>query len=155
MRARRQSGFAYIAAVVLLVVVAGLAVALARLTGTQQATVDQALLGARAALAARGGIEWAYANLAGNCAAGAGKTTQLGDFLADSGFRVSVTCSVTGYNEGEASEGVPLQKQVYRIQAVACNGGGACPDADAVARPDYVERARVATICTAGSAFCD
>lgn len=155
MRARPQSGFAYIAAVVLLVVVAGLAVALARLTGTQQATVNQALLGARAALAARGGIEWAYSNLAANCNPGAGKTTQLSDFRADSGFGVSVTCTVARYNEGELSEGVARERQIYRIEAVACNGGGACPDAGAVARPDYVERARVATICTAGNTFCD
>jgi len=50
---RRQSGFAYIAAVVFLVVIAGIAVALLRLTDTQQTTVNQALLGARAGLTAR------------------------------------------------------------------------------------------------------
>jgi type II secretory pathway pseudopilin PulG len=42
--ARAQSGFAYIAAIVLLVVVAGMATALLRLTGTQQSTVNQARL---------------------------------------------------------------------------------------------------------------
>lgn len=56
-QARPQSGFAYIAAIVFLVVVAGIAVALLQLTNTQQTTVNQALLGARAGLAARAGIE--------------------------------------------------------------------------------------------------
>ncbi|WP_123067975.1 MSHA biogenesis protein MshP [Massilia aurea] len=160
-RLRIQSGFAYIAAVVLLVVVAGLAVALLRLTSTQQSTVNQALLGARASLAARGGIEWGFRVLDTRCqeAPMAPVPVQLTQFRAESGFHVTVTCSYSTYSEGERirmpapggdPEQVtdPLSKRIYQITAVACNGAGAgCPDANSVAGAEYVERARVATAC--------
>ncbi|WP_306391591.1 MSHA biogenesis protein MshP [Telluria beijingensis] len=159
LRIRRQTGFAYIAAVVLLVVVAGLAVALLRLTATQQATVNQALLGARASLAARGGVEWAF-NVLGTQCQPAPTSTTLTQFQAESGFQVTITCSYSTYFEGERirlpgpggdPEQVadPLAKRIYRISAVACNGGGAsCPEQGAAAAAaDYVERARVATVC--------
>ena len=46
MTARRAGGFAYIAAIVFLVVLAGFALAALRLSGSAQVTVDQAVLGA-------------------------------------------------------------------------------------------------------------
>ena len=150
---RRQSGFAYIAAVVLLVVVAGICVAMLRMTGTQQTTVDSALLGARAGLAARGGIEWGFYQLRkGSCE---GERT-LADFAGDSGFLVTVRCTKFPFNEGEDSAGAPLVKETVQLEAVACNVGAACPGAGgAVASPGYVERRRVATACTMGTAgFC-
>jgi hypothetical protein len=144
---RRQTGFAYIAAVVFLVVIAGIAVALLRLTDTQQSTVNAALLGARANLAARAGIEWAFRELPTRC----GQTpATLNDFSAATGFRVRVTCTSRVFREGDdpLRPGTAQSKRIYRIEAVACNGAGAdCPDAASVARPDYVERARVATAC--------
>ncbi|MGH8855694.1 MAG: MSHA biogenesis protein MshP [Telluria sp.] len=150
----RQLGFAYIAAVVLLIVVAGLCVALLRLSNTQQDTVNQALLGARANLAARAGIEWGFYQLRnGSCATG----TTLTDFINETGFRVTVNCVSRPFNEGETSSGAPIVKNSVRLEAFACNGGGACPsEAPAiVARPDYVERRRVATTCTMGTTdFC-
>ena len=95
-RRQRQSGFAYIAAVVLLVVVAAVCVALIRLSNTQQTTVNAALLGARASLAARGGIEWGFYQLRnGSCNA----STTLTDFVADSSFRVTVRCTASNFNE--------------------------------------------------------
>lgn len=161
-RTRKQAGFAYIAAVVLLVVVAGLAVALLRLSATQQATVNQALLGARASLAARGGIEWAFRVLDTRCqqTPAAPTPVDLTQFRAESGFLVTVTCSYTSYFEGErilppAPGGDPeqtveaLSKRIYRISAVACNSAsGSCPDkSSGAAAAEYVERARVATAC--------
>lgn len=151
MKPVRQFGFAYIAAVVLLVVVAGVCVALLRLTGAQQATVDSALLDARAGLAARGGIEWGFYQLRkGSCA---GSTT-LADFAGDSGFQVTVRCTAKEFNEGEDGAGKPLLKRMVQLEAVACNGGAACPSTNAavVARPGYVERRRVATTCVMGTA---
>lgn len=137
-----QAGFAYIAAVVLLVVVAGVCVAMLRMTGAQQATVDNALLGARASLAARGGIEWGFYQLRnGSCAA----STTLADFAGDSGFQVTVRCTAKEFNEGEDGAGNPLKKRMVQLEAVACNGGTACRG-DA-AHPGYVERRRVATTC--------
>ncbi|MFC3471663.1 MSHA biogenesis protein MshP [Massilia oculi] len=150
-RSRVQSGFAYIAAVILLVVVAGIAVALLRLTTTQQSTVNQALLAARAGLAARGGIEWVYQDLVNRCAA-TGRKTDLADFVNDAGFKVTVNCSFQVFHEGQhLVNDVPTAtaKRIYRIESIACNGSSVdCPDKDSIARPDYVERARVATVCT-------
>ena len=146
--ARAQSGFAYIAAIVLLVVVAGMATALLRLTGTQQSTVNQALLGAKAGLAARAGIEWGFRT----CLTTAG-ITDLSQFRNETGFNVSVNCQFTDYREGERASGqtsVSQVKRIVQINAVACNGSAArCPDANAniVAGPEYVERARMATMC--------
>lgn len=148
-RRARESGFAYIAAVVLLVVVAGVCVALVRMTNTLQGTVNGALLGARAGLAARAGIEWGFYQLSkGSCDA----ERTLADFSADSGFQVTVRCSVRPFNEGEDNAGNPIEKRMIQLEAVACNGGASCPSMDAavVSRPDYVERRRVATTCTAG-----
>ncbi len=151
MKAVRQSGFAYIAAVLLLVVVAGVCVALLRMTGAQQATVDSALLGARASLAARGGIEWGFYQLRnGGCEA----ERTLADFAGDSGFQVTVRCKAKDFNEGEDSAGKPVLKRMVQLEAVACNGAASCPSTDpaVVARPGYVERRRVATTCVMGAA---
>jgi MSHA biogenesis protein MshP len=160
-RLRTQSGFAYIAAVILLVVVAGLAVALLQLTSTQQSTVNQALLGAKASLAARGGIEWAFRVLDTRCqqAPTAPLPVELTQFRAESGFHVTVNCSYSTYFEGERIRAPgpggdpeqiadPLSKRIYRITSVACNGAGtSCPDASSAAGAEYVERARMATAC--------
>ena len=146
--ARAQSGFAYIAAIVLLVVVAGMATALLRLTGTQQSTVNQALLGAKASLVARAGIEWGFRL----CPTTSGMT-DLSQFKSETGFNVSVDCQFTDYQEGERASGqtsVSQVKRIVQIKAVACNGSAArCPDANAniVAGAEYVERARMATMC--------
>ena len=151
-RTMRQAGFAYIAAVVLLVVVAGLCVALLRMTGTQQATVDSALLGARASLAARAGIEWGFYRLrTGSCVE---EGTTLADFAGDSGFLVTVRCTFKDFNEGEDGAGKPVKKRMVQLEAVACNGGAACPSTDTavIAGPGYVERRRVATTCVMGTA---
>ena len=145
-RLDRQSGFAYIAAIVLLVVVAGMAAGLLRLTGTQQSTVNQALLGAKAGLVARAGIEWGFKT----CLNTAG-VTDLGQFKTETGFNVSVTCSFRDYQEGERASGqtsISQTKRIVQITAVACNGSTArCPDATSVANAEYVERARMATVC--------
>lgn len=145
-RARSQSGFAYIAAIVLLVVVAGMVVGLLQLTTTQQSTVNQALLGAKAGLAARAGLEWGFKT----CPTAAG-TTQLPQFKQASGFHVTVTCSFIDYAEGERASGqtsVSQTKRIVQITAVACNGSAAaCPDATSVTGAEYVERARMATMC--------
>jgi len=153
----RQTGFAYIAAVILLVVVAGVSLALLRMTGTQQSTVNQTLLGVRANLAARAGIEWMFYRLTHDgvlegCPSGA----TLADFKPGTGFLVSVSCAARPFNEGEAPAGGSVKKYIYQVEAIACNGAGAsCPDNASVARPEYVERRRIATVCmTSTGADC-
>lgn len=147
-RPRAQAGFAYIAAIVFLVVIAGIAVALLRLTDTQQSTVNQAVLGARAGLAARAGIEWVFHQPTTRCDS-AGLEHHLTDFRSGTGFLVTVKCTAWTFFEGERPgvDGTPeaLRTLIYRVEAVACNGAGSCPGN--VSAADYVERARTATIC--------
>lgn len=139
-----QRGFAYIAAIVLLVVMATLATAMVKLNTVQQGGSNQDLLGVRASQAARAGVEWGLYQLrAGTC----NDIRDLNDFSAASGFTVTVRCTSSAFNEGESAPGTPLVKRIYRIDAVACNLGTSCPDNTKSALPDYVERRRVATAC--------
>jgi MSHA biogenesis protein MshP len=155
MTARRAGGFAYIAAIVFLVVLAGFALAALRLSGSAQVTVDQAVLGARASQAARAGLEWAFFRLK---APNANCNTVLGgpDFVAETGYRVTLTCDMQTYQEGQTSTGASLAKNIFQLTATACNGA-ACPATDnaTVASPDYIERKRSASICiTTDGAAC-
>ncbi|RZA34417.1 MAG: MSHA biogenesis protein MshP [Lysobacteraceae bacterium] len=148
MSRRRQQGFAVIAAIVLLVVAAGLTAAMMRLTSTQQSTVNQALLGARASLAARSGVEWMIYQIVNDGQTACPTATTLTDFHGETGFRVSVSCNSFVFNEGESVPGVAVEKHIYHVDAVACNGATAsCPDDTGVSSPDYAERKRTATIC--------
>lgn len=138
---RRQAGFGYIAAIVIVVILATIATAAVRLNTTQQASSNQDLLAARALQAARAGNELGlYRALVGGACAN--------DFVdMGNGFSVQVTCRSSKYYEGESAPGVPIEKIIYEIDAVACNSTSACPDAAKVALPDYVERRRVVTAC--------
>ncbi|MFC5547364.1 MSHA biogenesis protein MshP [Massilia aerilata] len=149
---RRQGGFAYIAAVILLVIVSGMAIAVVRLNLTQAETGTGAALTARASQAARAGLEWAFYQIGKNKADGCVKRT-LSDFKTDTGFLVTVSCRVTAYNEGQdPATGSPLVKNLYRVEALACNGSAAsCPDDANSAQADYTERRRVATLCMPAS----
>lgn len=142
---RRQHGFAYIAAIVLLVVMATLATIMVRLTTAQQAMSNQDLLGSRAGQAARAGVEWGLFQVrgAGLCFAAA----TLPDFRALTGFTVTVTCTAEDYSEGETAEGTPWGKRIYTITSTACNIGAACPSNGNAANVEYVERQRVASAC--------
>lgn len=161
---RKQGGFAYIAAVVLLVVVAGVIAGVLRLTASQQATANDAVLIARAGQAARGGIEWMMYRIGTDAASApcpadtvsAPTATPVGDFRNASGFNVTVTCGFRQYKEGVDQAGAAVVKNIYTIDAVACNGNGAsCPDNAGAGAPDYTERRRVATICLVqGGGFC-
>lgn len=142
---RTQGGFAYIAAVLILVVMASLAAAMVRLTDVQQTTSAQDVLVARASQAARAGIEWGLFRIgaAGVCPA----DTTLTDFVLASGFRVTVTCRRAAYNEGETVAGTAALKYLYQITATACNIGATCPADAEVTHEDYVERRRVVSVC--------
>lgn len=152
-RAPHQGGFAYIAAVVFLLVLAAFALAALRLQSAQQATIDGSVLGMRADQAARGGLEWALYQIrdskAQSCTAIATRT--LNDFVTDTGFKVTVTCAPATYNEGlDYNGGTPQaqKKNIFELTATACNGTGAsCPDAGSVTARDYVERKRSVSLC--------
>ena len=154
---KRHGGFAYIAAVVFLVVLAGVALAALRLSTGSQATVNGQLLGARANAAARGGIEWALWRIKG--AGGAAACTNasptsvngatLTDFRQATGMTVTLTCTVRSYNEGQNPNGTSFTKNIFELTATACNRSSGCPDNTSLADPDYVERKRSASLCIA------
>ncbi len=96
----RRGGFALVAALAVLVLLGSIGSMMLRLTGVQQARSSTAILGARAHLAARSGIEWGLhrAIAAGGCPA-ATTALVLGEG-ALAGFRVDVSCSATVHVEG-------------------------------------------------------
>lgn len=139
-------GLGAIAALVILVLLSGFAAAVVRLGWSAQMGISQDMLGARALRAANAGADWGlYRALHGACA-GANQTL---DLRSDTGFRVTVTCSSSTYNEGQArNEALDTTTAqtvtVYTISAVACNGSsGSCPDNTAAAGATYVERERL------------
>ena len=143
---RFQRGFAYIAAIVLLVVMATFATAMVRLNAVQQSSANQDVLGSRASAAARAGVEWGLYQLKGGVCNASGQN--LTDFKTQSGFVVTVKCNVNGpYYEGASATNVAYVKYLYQIDAIACNVGSSCPNDAQVANVDYVERRRVATAC--------
>ena len=148
MTARRAGGFAYIAAIVFLVVLAGFALAVLRLSDTQQITVSQAILGSRASQAARTGLELAFYQLktpGTECKS----VPTWPDLKTATGFVVRLKCSMVTYSEGVKEDGTPVSKTIFELEATACNGS-TCPGTNAdLANPDYVERVRTASICVA------
>lgn len=151
---RRQQGFLIIAAVFLLVVLAGLVAYLTSVSTTSQAASAADLNSARAYQAARTGAEWASYLLL-ETAGGAGslktdcepgpttKSLVPGSTLA--GFTVSVTCSSTTYTEGALTG--PTAVRVYSIVSNACNepDAGACPN-NTTTSATYVDRQVILTI---------
>ena len=143
-RVRRRAGFAYIAAIVLLVVMATLAMAMVRINTAQLTASTQDILGIRATQAVRAGVQWGlYQTRDDICLA----SRDLTDFKASTGFVVTVACTSASFNEGESAPGTVVVKRIYRIVATACNIGATCPNNASATSVDYVERSRVATAC--------
>jgi len=149
MNSRLQKGFGYIAAIVIVVILAMLGVSAMRLTTTQQSGQVEDVLSSRALQTARAGTEWGlYRALnGGNC------TTTTLDFISQNGFRVTVVCSSFVVREGQfedpANPGtlLPRTKTIYNIEATACNST-ACPNTAQVQTLEYTERRRVVTACS-------
>lgn len=109
---RCQRGFAAIAAIFLVVVLAALGGFMLTFSNTQQLTSAQDIQGSRAYWAARAGLEWGGASVAAVAACPASSTT-----LAVDGFSVAVMCAVTTYTEA----GVPVN--IYQLTSVASSSG--------------------------------
>jgi MSHA biogenesis protein MshP len=124
-RAAAQQGFSLVAAIFLLVVLAGLGVFAVRINTLQHQTVTSELRASQAFYAARSGLAWgAYRALkAGVC----GNTTLNLTEGGTAGFSVSVQCSQSSYVEGN---GPPIKVYVLDVRAVAGVYG----------QPDYVSR---------------
>ncbi len=123
-----QQGFAAIAAIFLLVVLAALGAFMLTFSNTQQLNSAQDVQGSRAYWAARGGLEWGLASVIGASACPASPTV-----LNLDGFTVNVSCFSQVYAEGGAN------RTIYRLAATASQGGG-------VGMINYVERSVSATI---------
>jgi MSHA biogenesis protein MshP len=132
-RFRHSAGVALVTAIFLLVVLAGLAVAVVSLMTTQQASQQKDELGVRAYQAAKAGMEWALFRqlqpaVNANCVSAGSFPMPAGTTL--SSFTVTVTCT---------SAGGPLPNH-FELVVVACNQpvANACPNANP--GPDYVQR---------------
>jgi MSHA biogenesis protein MshP len=127
----REAGVGIVTAIFLLVVLAGLGVAMVGIQTSQQASANLDLLGARAYQAARSGLEWGIFQRMRNkaCAPKRAFTMPVGTSL--SGFSVSVTCTPQG--EGDLTR--------YLITSTACNvpdEQGDCPAVND--KPESVRR---------------
>lgn len=123
-----QEGFAAIAAVFLVVVLAALGAFMVTFSNTQQLTSVQDVQGSRAYWAARAGLEWGIASAQAGAACPASPTT-----LTLAGFSVVVTCTMTTYAENGVS---PMMLQ---FTAVAQSAGG-------VGSVGFIERSVSATM---------
>lgn len=145
-RLRRCAGIGLVTAIFLLVVLAGLAVALVGISGGQQSASALDVQGARAHLAARAGIEWAlYQRLQNPAAFPCDQATPTSFALPATstlnGFFVSITCVSfdlpLGAPTGSGSE---VGQRRMTIQSTSCNRPPVNSQCSPSNNPDYVER---------------
>lgn len=143
--ARAMRGLGALAALVIVVLLSGLAAAVVRLGWSSQTGIAQDVTSARALRAANSGVEWGLfqALTTSGTWKTCGGVSQTLDLRADTGFIVTVTCSSTLYNEGETSEAGTDTVRLFTISAVACSSTTSCPDNSLAANVAYVERERL------------
>lgn len=142
LRCARARGVSLLTAVFLLVVLASLSAAIVGVFGAQQSSATLDVLGARAEMAARSGLEWGlYRQLrvppaapSVGCSADMPATFALPADGALAGFSVTVRC-LAG-----AGNAIGNTTNRWSLTAVACNApdAGGCPVASP--GPDYVQR---------------
>lgn len=130
----RQRGLSLVAAVFLIVVLAGLAVFAVRLGTLESQTVSAELRAAQAFHAAKSGIAWAAHRALNGGWCGA-QTLNLAE-AGTSGFDVAVACTQSAHVEGGATT------NVFVIDVLAESGS--------YGRPDYVSRRLEAKITDGG-----
>lgn len=113
-RTKGQKGFAAIAAIFLVVILAAMGAFMTTFSSNQQITSAQDLLGTRAYWAARAGLEWGISKVAGatDCPAASTPLT----FAFDGNVDVTVECS-----KGDYTEGVSV-RQIFRLTSIASAG---------------------------------
>lgn len=112
---RLEHGFAAIAAIFLVVVLAAMGTYMVAFSNTQQITSAQDLQGTRAYWAARAGLEWAVAS---HMAAGA--CTAANTVLVIDTFSVNIGCSMATYNDSSGAGGVVVR--LFQFTSTATNG---------------------------------
>jgi len=121
---QNQSGFAAIAAIIVLTVLAGMGAYMVSFSNTQQLGSAQDMQGTRAYWAARAGLEWALGAVTANstaCPTSPPATVDTGN-----AFNLSVSCGMQTYPEN----GVTVT--IFSMQSTASSG--------AVGSIGYVER---------------
>ncbi|MGC2519929.1 MAG: agglutinin biogenesis protein MshP [Burkholderiales bacterium] len=139
-----ERGFGLFAAIAILVILAVLGAAIVSVTGLRSSSTAIDVLGSRALLAARAGIEWNMYRIQNPetnptvvppfiCPVTA-TNLSFGGVLSDFTVTVSPCTTTTATEAGNTV-------RVYQIVATACNfpAGGACPN-NASTNPSYVER---------------
>jgi len=121
-QAMQQTGFAAIAAIFLVVVLAALGGFMLTFSNTQQLTSAQDIQGSRAYWAARAGLEWGIASVSAVGTASAvtvsSCTTTTTTPLAIDGFSVAVSCTGAGAPYAEGG----VDKYIFQITSVASIG---------------------------------
>jgi MSHA biogenesis protein MshP len=128
-RRTRQSGFAAIAAIFLLVVLAGMGAFMVTFSNAQQLGSAQDMQSTRSYWAARAGLDWAFGALtadASACPSSPPATVDTGSV-----FNVTINCSLQTYLEGSVTV------RIFTIQSVASTG--------TVGSVGFVERSLSAT----------
>jgi len=126
-------GFAAIAALFLLVALAALGSFMLTVSNTAQLTSAQDVQGSRAYWAARGGLEWAIANVVASTPVAPAVTppatcpATAAPALLD-GFALVVTCTIQAYSEGDATI------RMFQLTSVATVAGMAVGDIGFVER---------------------
>lgn len=123
-----QQGFAAVAALFLLVVLAALGAFMLTFSSAQQRDSAADVQGSRAYWAARAGVAWGLGSVAVSPTCPASPTT-----LTVDGFSVTVTCSRQTHDEGGSTVAV------FTFVATAAGGGS-------VGGAGYVERSVTATV---------
>ena len=139
---RRCAGVGLVTAIFLLVVLAGLAVAMVGISGAQQSASVLDVQGARAYQAARAGIEWGLFQSLRNPAFVCGGDTSFALPATSTlrGFVVTVNCTQVAPPPG-APAGSAVAQPRSVLRATACSlqsANGSCPNPSNSA--DYVER---------------
>jgi MSHA biogenesis protein MshP len=132
-----HQGFAAIAAIFLLVVLAALAAFMLTFSNTAQLTSAQDTQGTRAYWAARAGLEWAIVNNAAVCTGVQPTPSKI------EGFSVTITCLGNSFTDD-----APIN--VFKLTSVASAGG-------AVGSTGYIERSVSVSVCRTQAApydFC-
>lgn len=139
---RPQQGFAAIAAIFLVVILAALGAFMVTFSNTQQLTSAQDLQGSRAYWAARAGLEWGIGSVVAStntppaCPTSPTASTTTLSTTFDGGFTVTVTCSRADYTEASAA----ANRFVFQFTSVATTSGGT------VGSVGYIERSLSASM---------
>lgn len=143
-------GFTLVSALFILVVLAALGAALAKISQRQHLGSAAEIDAARAHQSARAGIEWAALRVLRNPAPPAAApacfgTTSFQPPASLAGFTVTINCTRTP-GTGTVADGATALV-FYRLVANACNApsSGACP-AGGTPRTTYVERQLTSTV---------